>query len=340
MIDLSICIPTFNRAYYLDNCLNSIKIAKKETDLSIEVCISDNCSTEKIEPILNKYNEDINIVLNNNIKNIGMGKNILKATSMAKGKFCWLIGNDDLLLPNSLKEISNLFKKYEEVDFYYINSFHLHSENLANYAHPIDTKEIKTNSLKKFSSFKDSLKMDFFKLIDPKKSYEFMLSFFLCIFKREYWVKNINVINEKNINDLNKYSNLDNTAPHSKIWAKGFKNKNAYFCSNPLTINVHGPRSIDWGNLYPFVEGVRIPQVLDNYRKEGLPFFQYLKCKNYALRRLLPSFFYMIKHKSSSNFKYVCIKKDFFYNLIYPMIYLSLIILPFKKIIYLIKKYL
>ena len=54
MIDLSICIPTFNRAYYLDNCLNSIKIAKKETDLSIEVCISDNCSTEKIEPILNK----------------------------------------------------------------------------------------------------------------------------------------------------------------------------------------------------------------------------------------------------------------------------------------------
>ena len=51
MYDLSICIPTYNRSYYLDNCLNSIKLAKKETSLSLEICISDNCSTEKIEPI-------------------------------------------------------------------------------------------------------------------------------------------------------------------------------------------------------------------------------------------------------------------------------------------------
>ena len=340
MKDLSICIPTYNRSYYLDNCLNSIKLAKKETSLSLEVCISDNCSSEKIEPILEKYKDDMNIIFNKNIKNTGMGKNILKTVSMATGKFCWLLGNDDLLLPNSLKKISNLFEKYEDVDFYYINSFHLDSEKLANYNHPVNTQKIKTYNLKKFSNYEKSSRMNFFELIDPKKSYEFMLSFFLCIFKRKYWIKNVNVINEKDINDFNKYSNFDNTAPHSKIWAKGFKNKNAYFCSEPLTINVHGPRSKDWGNLYPFVEGVRIPQVLDNFRKEGLPFFRYLKCKNYALRRLIPSFFHMIKNRKNSNFQYVCLRKDFFYNLIYPMVYLSVIILSFKKIIFLIKKYL
>ena len=158
-----------------------------------------------------------------------MGKNILKTVSMARGKFCWLLGNDDLLLPNSLKKISDLFEKFEDVDFYYVNSFHLQLEKLANYNHPINTQKIKTYNLKKFSNYEKSSRMNFFELIDPKKSYEFMLSFFLCIFKREYWIKNVNVINEKNINDYNKYSNFDNTAPHIKIWAKGFKNKKCIF---------------------------------------------------------------------------------------------------------------
>ena len=52
-----------------------------------------------------------------------------------------------------------------------------------------------------------------------------MLSFFLCIFKREYWIKNINVIDETEINDFSKYSNFDNTAPHSKFGPKVLKIK-------------------------------------------------------------------------------------------------------------------
>ena len=50
MIDLSICIPTYNRVFYLNNCLNSIKLAKKN-NLKIEVCISDNFSRK----ILKRY---------------------------------------------------------------------------------------------------------------------------------------------------------------------------------------------------------------------------------------------------------------------------------------------
>ena len=69
--------------------------------------------------------------------------------------------------------------------------------------------------------------------------------------------------------------------------------------------------SKDWGHLWAFVEGVTIPQVVDNYRKEGLPFVRYLKCKNYALRRLIPSFFHMIKNRKNSNFQVCLLKKRF-----------------------------
>ena len=45
---------------------------------------------------------------------------------MSSGKFVWMIGNDDLLLPNSLSEIKKkLFKKNPEVEYFFINSFHL-----------------------------------------------------------------------------------------------------------------------------------------------------------------------------------------------------------------------
>ena len=337
MIDLSICIPTYNRSVYLENCLNSIKLAKKISSFKVEVCVSDNCSKDNVEPIIKRYERDIKIKYNKNSKNIGMGKNILKAVSMANGNFCWLLGNDDLILPNTFKKISSLLKEFKEIDFYYINSFHLSYEQFKNLNLPVDTNILDCKYLKKFSNYKRSEKLNFFELIDPRKSFEFMLSIFLCIFRREYWTKNLHVIRKDLIEDSNQYSNLDNTAPHSKIWAKGFKDKKAYFLSEPLSVNIHGPRAKDWGNLYPFIEGVRIPQILDNFREEGLPLLQYFRCKNFALRRLIPSFFYMVKNKDTSNLKYVNLRKDFFYNLIYPMVYISLLILAYNKIINMIK---
>ena len=46
----------------------------------------------------------------------------------------------------------------------------------------------------------------------------------------------------------------------------------------------------------------------------------------------------MLKNRSNSNLKYVSFKKDLFYNLIYPMVYISIISITLKKIFFLIKK--
>ena len=35
-----------------------------------------------------------------------MAKNILKAVSMAKGEFCWILGNDDILLNDAFKNLN------------------------------------------------------------------------------------------------------------------------------------------------------------------------------------------------------------------------------------------
>ena len=100
---LSICIPTFNRASSLDNCLNSILISSHDLNFNFEICVSDNFSECDNESIINIYKKKLNINYNKNSKNLGHGKNLLKAVSMAKGDYVWTLGDDDLLLPQQLQ---------------------------------------------------------------------------------------------------------------------------------------------------------------------------------------------------------------------------------------------
>ena len=52
---LSICIPTFSRVKCLKNCLESICQSSKSSNISFDVCISDNCSNENMHGIIKHY---------------------------------------------------------------------------------------------------------------------------------------------------------------------------------------------------------------------------------------------------------------------------------------------
>ena len=49
---ISICIPTYNRAKHLANCLQSIALNKNRSKIDFEVCVSDNFSTDNTEDIV------------------------------------------------------------------------------------------------------------------------------------------------------------------------------------------------------------------------------------------------------------------------------------------------
>ena len=58
-------------------------------------------------------------------KNLGFSLNAIKSISMASGDFVWLIGNDDLLLPFSLKKLKKLIENNSDAEFFFVNSFFL-----------------------------------------------------------------------------------------------------------------------------------------------------------------------------------------------------------------------
>ncbi len=331
---LSICIPTYNRLECLENCLHSIKIANKIYQFNFEVCITDNNSSGNAQKLVNNYSNHFKINYKVNETNIGVGKNILNSVDMATGKYSWIIGNDDMLLPETFFVLDKLFQENEDTEFFFINSYSVNSELILNNS-KFDIDKIKLKA-DKFSKSKYSSNVKFSDLINHNVSWDFLLGIFLNIFLTEKWKKNKTVVKINEVSDSKFYTNKYNTFPHIYIFAKAFMNSKAFIQHKPLSINLIGKR--EWANLYPLIEAVRIPQVLDVYRYYGLPYTQYLKQKNFALRRFMPGFFKMLLLKEANGLKYVNIFDDVIKNILYPSIYYYGIFYIFLKIFKIIKK--
>ena len=325
---LSICIPTFERTELLKNCLNSIYRASKNVKSNFEVCISDNCSSQNVKKIVNFYKKKFFIKYNRNKENLGMGKNIIQSAMMAKGEYTWIIGNDDLLFPESLKKIFLILKSNKNIDFFFINSVNLEAKYIINSKKLFNTNLIPKN-LPKFSPINKNLELNFLDLIDPKISFDYLLGIYLSIFKTLKFKNNIHIINSKLINDKNTFSNFENTAPHVKIFAKSFCKSKAYLVSEPLSVNLYGAR--EWNNLWDFIEIIRIPEALYEYRKNGLNFFKYHFYKNQSLKNFLPCLMKIFLAGDRGNAKYILYYKHIIKNMIYPNFYLSILYFILRK---------
>ena len=321
---LSICIPSYNRLDCLDNCLNSILISSKNVkNFEFEVCVSDNFSEKDPIDIINKYNKQFKIIYNRNEKNLGFALNAIKALKISKGKYAWLIGNDDLILPNTLNDLKNLFLNNVDTNYFFINSYYLESIFLEKFSHPFNTLELKNFNMSRLSKSKKNQAVNFWEIIDPKVSWEFLIGIFLSIFNREMWLQGLQCVNKKDIEDKNVWSNFDNTCLNAKVISTVFKNEKSYICSKPLSVNLIGER--EWVSLYDFVEIVRVPELLDYYRSQGMSFMKYIYCKNFALRNFFNFFTKIFINGDKAGRRYVNFYKHFLKNLIYPYAWLSII---------------
>jgi glycosyltransferase involved in cell wall biosynthesis len=101
---LGICIPTYNRAKYLERCLNSFIDNFSERGFS--VYISDNASTDHTEALIRTLYQKYNIIVyNRNSQNIGAYNNILRVIKMANTEYVWLMGDDDAIIKNGIEKV-------------------------------------------------------------------------------------------------------------------------------------------------------------------------------------------------------------------------------------------
>jgi glycosyltransferase involved in cell wall biosynthesis len=90
---LSICIPTYNRATYLEKCLQSI-VQQVGNNPQVEIIISDNVSNDNTGLLCKGFAEQFdNVKYFANETNIGADKNIIRVLNLARGKYLKLLND-------------------------------------------------------------------------------------------------------------------------------------------------------------------------------------------------------------------------------------------------------
>ena len=122
-IQLSICIPTYNREKYLKELLDCILNQLKDIeDDVVEICVSDNSSTDNTQSMILEYQQKYNnITYFRWDKNMGADMNYLKVVEIAHGKYCWFFGSDDLMADGAIKKMLEEIK--EKCDIYLCNRY-------------------------------------------------------------------------------------------------------------------------------------------------------------------------------------------------------------------------
>jgi len=333
---LSICIPTYNRVKHLDNCLNSLLIAKNNfPSFKFEVCISDNNSKEDVKKIIQKYSNKFDLKYNKNPENLGFAINAIKTVSMASGEFSWLIGNDDLVTPDSFETLNSIINSNLDKDYFYINSYHMSSNFLEKFPKPLDTNNIGFDNLKTISKIKKDKVVNFWDVIDNNVSWDFLIGIFVSIFRTKKWLSKVSTLNQKNISDTGVWSTFENTCLNAILITESCKNSKAYICSKPLSVNLSGER--EWGEMYEFIEIVRIPELIDFYRSRGLSFVKYIYYKNYSLRNFSNYFFKIYFNSGKKGKHLINFNKHFLKNLIYPNVYISIVFFIIRKLMKFLK---
>jgi abequosyltransferase len=120
---LTIAIPTFNRAEYLDLCLTQICKQVSPLDRSIEVMVSDNCSTDHTPDVVKKHGEKHPLIVSiHNQTNIGSDRNIIQCFKSAAGKYVLIFGDDDVFLDGGIAKLLKVLK-YKEFGVVYLRHY-------------------------------------------------------------------------------------------------------------------------------------------------------------------------------------------------------------------------
>jgi len=100
---LSICIATYNRGRFISN---SLDVILGQMMPSVEIVVVDGASTDNTSDVMEAYcAKHKGIKYYREETNSGVDCDFDKAVTYAKGEYCWLLTDDDLLLPGAIAKV-------------------------------------------------------------------------------------------------------------------------------------------------------------------------------------------------------------------------------------------
>lgn len=111
---ISIIIPVYNAASYIDDCIESLL---SQTYQNIEILLCDDCSTDNSREILKKYESNTRCKVLYNEKNLRQASTRNRCIQIASGDFIMMQDADDIATPDRVEKLLTGFDDSEKIDF-------------------------------------------------------------------------------------------------------------------------------------------------------------------------------------------------------------------------------
>ena len=114
---LSVCVVTYNQEKYINQCLQSI--VDQKTNFNFEVIVSDDCSSDRTQAIVNEFSKNYPSVVRPYLhsQNMNAFKNFLFVHSKAQGEYVSHMDGDDYMLPGKLQSQVDHLNENADVSF-------------------------------------------------------------------------------------------------------------------------------------------------------------------------------------------------------------------------------
>jgi abequosyltransferase len=127
---LTIAIPTYKRGELLSQLLD-VLVPQIMSHPEVELIISDNASPDGTSEVVQRFiDAGLPVRYHRHPENVGPDANFIFCLKQASGKYFWLCGDDDIILPGALDAIFHHMSRCE-YDLIYVTGYGFHQDWLA-----------------------------------------------------------------------------------------------------------------------------------------------------------------------------------------------------------------
>ena len=109
IMNLTVLIPTYNRAQFLERALQSLT---RQTYKQFQVIVTDNCSSDNTDHVVEKFKAELNIIYLKSKTNLGAIRNWEIGLEATKTKWVKILWSDDWLEPEALELLLVFVEKH------------------------------------------------------------------------------------------------------------------------------------------------------------------------------------------------------------------------------------
>jgi glycosyltransferase involved in cell wall biosynthesis len=255
---LSLCIPSYQNAQWLSCGLSIALQQAKELEGLVEVIVSDNASEDETPLVIADFKEKYGKILidHRNPINIGFFENCKKVIDLAKGRYCWLIGNNDVLEPDALKTAVYLLQENAKLSYFFCNYSYFNEKET-----PVKTFELKT-SISPITKDLNNYPVDEIRELVHLDCGVFT-PLYGSIMLREHWLHAMKIY----LKNEAPFNSLASSAPHALYIIEHLLEEPGYYIGHPL---LKVSNVIRWNSHFPYYELYCLPTLYRLLEQKGI----------------------------------------------------------------------